>query len=181
MLQDSDRLSRLIHNILDFEKLSKGRTQLNIKSYNIRNTIQKTVDSLKHIADKKQVEIIIINQGDLTVEYDEDRIVQVLTNLISNAIKFCDVKKGVIIVDYKFDLGYLEVSIMDNGKGVPEQDLPFIFDKFYQSKNQNIQKPEGSGLGLAICKQIVENHNGNIWVKNNEKSGATFGFKLPFK
>ena len=181
MLQDSDRLSRLIHNILDFEKLSKGRTQLNIKSYNIRNTIQKTVDSLKHIADKKQVEIIIINQGDLTVEYDEDRIVQVLTNLISNAIKFCDVKKGVIIVDYKFDLRYLEVSIKDNGKGVPEQDLPFIFDKFYQSKNQNIQKPEGSGLGLAICKQIVENHNGNIWVKNNEKSGATFGFKLPFK
>ena len=75
----------------------------------------------------------------------------------------------------------MEVSIKDNGKGVPEQDLPFIFDKFYQSKNQNIQKPEGSGLGLAICKQIVENHNGNIWVKNNEKSGATFGFKLPFK
>lgn len=181
MLQDSDRLSRLIHNILDFEKLSKGRTQLNIKKYDIKNTIQKTIDSLRQIADKKQVEIISSNQSDLKAEYDEDRIVQVLTNLISNAIKFCDVKKGKIIVDYKFDLGYLEVSIKDNGKGVPEQDLPFIFEKFYQSKNQNIQKPEGSGLGLAICKQIVENHNGNIWVKNNEKSGATFGFKLPFK
>jgi len=181
MLQDSDRLSRLIHNILDFEKLSKGRTQLNIKIHNIKNTIRKTIDTLRHIADKKQVEIVNLNPNDFEVEYDEDRIVQVLTNLISNAIKFCDVKKGKIIVDYKFDLGYLEVSIKDNGKGVPEQDLPFIFDKFYQSKNQNIQKPEGSGLGLAICKQIVENHNGNIWVKNNEKSGATFGFKLPFK
>lgn len=181
MLQDSDRLSRLIHNILDFEKLSKGRTQLNIKKYNIRTTIQKTIDSLKHIADKKQVEIVSSNKSDLNAEYDEDRIVQVLTNLVSNAIKFCDVKKGKIVVDYKFDLGYLEVSIKDNGKGVPKQDLPFIFDKFYQSKNQNIQKPEGSGLGLAICKQIVENHNGKIWVKNNEKSGATFGFKLPFK
>tara|TARA_B100001063_G_C16754780_1_gene552459 strand:- start:859 stop:2310 length:1452 start_codon:yes stop_codon:yes gene_type:complete len=181
MLQDSDRLSRLIHNILDFEKLSKGRTQLNINKYNIRNTIQKTIDSLKHIADKKQVKIVCSNKSDLNAEYDEDRIVQVLTNLISNAIKFCDVKKGEIIVDYKFDLGYLEVSIKDNGKGVPEQDLPYIFDKFYQSKNQNIQKPEGSGLGLAICKQIVENHNGKIWAKNNQKSGATFGFKLPFK
>lgn len=181
MLQDSDRLSRLIHNILDFEKLSKGRTQLNIKKYNIRTTIQKTIDSLKQIADKKQVEIVSSNKSDLNAEYDEDRIVQVLTNLVSNAIKFCDVKKGKIVVDYKFDLGYLEVSIKDNGKGVPKQDLPFIFDKFYQSKNQNIQKPEGSGLGLAICKQIVENHNGKIWVKNNEKSGATFGFKLPFK
>ncbi|WP_426430508.1 ATP-binding protein [Winogradskyella sp. HB-48] len=181
MLQDSDRLSRLIHNILDFEKLSKGRTQLNIKKYNIRNTIQKTIDSLRHIADKKQVKIVSSNNSDLNAEYDEDRIVQVLTNLISNAIKFCDVKKGEIVVDYKFDLGYLEVTIRDNGKGVPSQDLPYIFDKFYQSKNQNIQKPEGSGLGLAISKQIVENHNGKIWVKNNEKSGATFGFKLPFK
>ncbi len=181
MLQDSDRLSRLIHNILDFEKLSKGRTQLNIHYFNIKQTIQKTIDSLKHIADKKQVEIINVNHNDFSAEYDEDRIVQVLTNLISNAIKFCDVKSGKIIVAYKFDLGYLEVTIKDNGKGVPQQDLPYIFNKFYQSKNQNIRKPEGSGLGLAICKQIIENHNGEIWVKNNEKNGATFGFKLPFK
>ncbi len=181
MLQDSDRLSRLIHNILDFEKLSKGRTQLNIKTHNIKNTIQKTIDTLRHIADKKQVEIVNLNPNDFEVEYDEDRIVQVLTNLISNAIKFCDVKKGKIIVDYKIDLGYLEVIINDNGRGIPKQDLPYIFDKFYQSKNQNIQKPEGSGLGLAICKQIIENHNGEVWVKNNEKSGATFGFKMPFK
>ncbi|GAB4156451.1 MAG: ATP-binding protein [Winogradskyella sp.] len=181
MLQDSDRLSRLIHNILDFEKLSKGRAQLNIKKYNIRETIEKTVESLRHIADKKQVEIINSNKSDLNAEYDEDRIVQVLTNLISNAIKFCDTKTGKIIVDYRYDEGFLEVTINDNGKGIPIQDLPFIFDKFYQSKNQNIQKPEGSGLGLAICKQIIENHNGKIWVKNNQKSGAIFGFKLPFK
>ena len=181
MLQDSDRLSRLIHNILDFEKLSKGRSTLNIKKYNIKNTIKKTIESLKHIADKKQVEIINSNNSDLNAEYDEDRIVQVLTNLISNAIKFCDVKKGKIVVDYRIDLGYLEVTIKDNGKGVPKRDLPYVFDKFYQSKNQNIQKPEGSGLGLAICKQIIEKHDGKIWVINNEKSGATFGFKLPFK
>ncbi|MDY2586727.1 sensor histidine kinase [Winogradskyella aquimaris] len=181
MLQDSDRLSRLIHNILDFEKLSKGRTQLNIKKYNIRETIEKTVESLRHIADKKQVEIINSNKSDLNAQYDEDRIVQVLTNLISNAIKFCDAKGGKIVVDYKYGDGYLEVTVNDNGKGIPAQDLPYIFNKFYQSKNQNIQKPEGSGLGLAICKQIVENHNGKIWVKNNQKRGAIFGFKLPFK
>ena len=181
MLQDSDRLSRLIHNILDFEKLSKGRTQLNIKKYNIRETIEKTVESLRHIADKKQVEIINSNKSDLNAQYDEDRILQVLTNLISNAIKFCDAKGGKIVVDYKYGDGYLEVTVNDNGKGIPAQDLPYIFNKFYQSKNQNIQKPEGSGLGLAICKQIVENHNGKIWVKNNQKRGAIFGFKLPFK
>ena len=180
MLQDSDRLSRLIHNILDFEKLSKGRTQLNIQKYNIRETIQKTIDSLSQIAENKEVQIIHSNTSDLYAKYDEDRIVQVLTNLISNAIKFCEAKAGKIVVDYKFDQGYLNVTVKDNGKGIPYQDLPYIFDKFYQSRNQNIQKPEGSGLGLAICKQIVENHQGKIWVENNQKSGVTFGFMLPF-
>ncbi|NRB58963.1 MAG: sodium:proline symporter [Winogradskyella sp.] len=181
MLQDSDRLSRLIHNILDFEKLSKGRAQLNIQKHNIRETIKRTFDSVNHIATKKQVEMVMASNSDINAEYDEDRILQVLTNLLSNALKFVEVKKGKIIADYKYVKGYLEVTIKDNGKGIPKQDLPYIFDKFYQSDNQNIQKPEGSGLGLAISKQIVENHNGKIWVRNNEKSGVTFGFKLPFK
>ena len=181
MLQDSDRLSRLIHNILDFEKLSKGRTQLSIQKYNIRETIQKTLDSLIHIANKKEVQLVNSNTSDVFAEYDEDRIMQVLTNLISNALKFTESTTGSIIADYKYDKGFLEVSIKDNGKGIPEEDIPFVFDKFYQSKHQNILKPEGSGLGLAISKQIIENHNGQIWVKKNQKSGVTFGFKLPFK
>ncbi|WP_411896173.1 ATP-binding protein [Winogradskyella sp. A2] len=181
MLQDSDRLSRLIHNILDFEKLSKGRTQLNIGKHNIRITIQNTVDRLHNVASKKGVALKHSNKSEFYAEYDEDRIVQVLTNLMSNAIKFCEEGEGKVVANYKYDEGFLEVTIKDNGKGIPEQDLPYIFDKFYQSKNQNIQKPEGSGLGLAISKQIIENHNGKIWVKNNKKGGVTFGFKLPFK
>jgi Na+/proline symporter/signal transduction histidine kinase len=181
MLQDSDRLSRLIHNILDFEKLSTGRSELNITKHNIRKTIKKTIDSLSHIAKKQNVEIVHSNKSDFYAEYDEDRIVQVLTNLLSNALKFIEPGKGKIIADYKYDEGYLNVSLKDNGKGIPDEDLPFVFDKFYQSKNQNTIKPEGSGLGLAISKQIIENHNGEIWVEKNQKSGVTFGFKLPFK
>lgn len=181
MLQDSDRLSRLIHNILDFEKLSKGRIQLDLAEYNIRDTIQKTVNSLQHTATKKEITIINSNTSAIFAIYDEDRITQVLTNLISNALKFCEPKTGEIIIDYKYEKGFLEITIKDNGKGIPEADIPFIFDKFYQSNNQNTIKPEGSGLGLAISKQIVDNHNGEIWTKNNKKSGVTFGFKLPFK
>lgn len=181
MLQDSDRLSRLIHNILDFEKLSTGRAQLNLNKFNIRETIQKTINGLSQIAKKKSIEIVHSNHSDLYAIYDEDRIIQVLTNLISNALKFVEPKKGVVIVDYKYDEGFLEVAIKDNGKGIPEEDIPYVFDKFYQSKNQNTIKPEGSGLGLAISKKIVENHDGKIWVNKNQKSGVTFGFKLPFK
>ena len=180
MLQDSERLSRLINNILDFEKLSKGRLKLNLVKQNIRETILKAVSSLSQIADNKQIKIIHSNTSDMYLYYDQDRILQVLVNLISNALKFTEPKTGKIIIDYKYEKGMLEVTVSDNGRGIPKQDLPYIFNKFYQSKNQNIIKPEGSGLGLAISKTIVENHQGKIWVKNNEKIGVTFGFQLPF-
>jgi signal transduction histidine kinase len=181
MMHDSERLSRLIHNILDFEKLSKGRADLNIAKFNIRDTILKAIQNLEPIAAKKEISIINSNNSDLFAEYDEDRILQVLTNLVSNAIKFCRPEEGEIVLDYKFEKGFLQVTVKDNGSGIPKQDIPYIFDKFYQSKNQNIIKPEGSGLGLAISKTIIENHKGQIWVKNNKKNGVTFGFQLPFK
>ena len=73
------------------------------------------------------------------------------------------------------------MSVTDNGKGIPEEDYDYIFDKFYQSKHQNTIKPEGSGLGLAITKQIVEKHHGKIWAKKDVKNGATLVFTLPFK
>lgn len=181
ILQDSDRLSRLIHNILDFEKLSTGRQQLDIQRHTIKKTIDKAITSISQIASKKEIEITNDSLVDFEFSYDEDRILQVLTNLLSNAIKFCEPKTGKIIVDYKMLNGFVEVYVKDNGKGVPEEDINYIFDKFYQSSDQNTIKPQGSGLGLAISKQIVENHHGKIWVKKGKKVGATFGFKLPFE
>ncbi len=180
MLNDSDRLSRLIHNILDFEKLSTGRSDLNLGRHNIRETIEKASDSLTQLAANKNIKLWSTNKSDYYLKYDEDRILQVLTNLISNALKFTEPGKGNIYVQYKYDNGYLEVQVSDNGKGIPTEDLPYVFDKFYQSKNQNIKKPQGSGLGLAISKQIIDNHGGKIWIENNAKSGATFSFTLPF-
>ncbi|WP_412984695.1 ATP-binding protein [Pontimicrobium sp. IMCC45349] len=181
ILQDSDRLSRLIHNILDFEKLSTGRQQLDIQRHTIKKTIDKAITSISQIASKKEIEITNDSLVDFEFSYDEDRILQVLTNLLSNAIKFCEPNKGKIIVDYKMLNGFVEVYVKDNGKGVPEEDINYIFDKFYQSSDQNTIKPQGSGLGLAISKQIIENHHGKIWVKKGKKVGATFGFKLPFE
>ena len=181
ILQDSDRLSRLIHNILDFEKLSTGRQQLETSRNGIKKTIDKAIASIQHVAAKKEIKIVNDNLVDFEFGYDEDRILQVLTNLLSNALKFCEPERGKIIVDYKMINGFVEVYVKDNGKGVPEEDLNYIFDKFYQSSDQNTIKPQGSGLGLAISKQIIEKHQGKIWVKKGQKKGATFGFKLPFK
>ena len=180
ILQDSDRLSRLIHNILDFEKLSTGREQLILNRNSIKKTVVKAISSIQHIASKKEIRIVHNHLVDFDLHYDEDRIIQVLTNLMSNAIKFCEPKKGIITISYKLINGYVEIYVKDNGKGISQEDHNFIFDKFYQSKYQNTIKPQGSGLGLAISKQIIEKHKGKIWVKNNKKNGATFGFKLLF-
>ena len=180
ILQDSDRLSRLIHNILDFEKLSTGRQDLVLRNNNIKNTINKAVAGIEQIAIKKEIKIKKFNLIDFEFVYDEDRVVQVITNLLSNAVKFCDYENGKILISSTLIDDYVEICINDNGKGVDSEDVPYIFNKFYQSKNQNTIKPEGSGLGLAICKQIIEKHNGNIKLKKINKKGTSFVFQLPF-
>ncbi|MCL5129882.1 sensor histidine kinase [Algibacter sp. L4_22] len=181
ILQDSERLGRLIHNILDFEKLETGRLNLDLQYQDIQKTIAKAIGSISQIAAKKEVQIINSNLHAFMTSYDEDRILQVLTNLLSNAIKFCPPKVGKIEIDYRLGNELVEISVTDNGKGIPKEDHDFIFDKFYQSKDQNTRKPQGSGLGLAITKQIVEKHKGKIWAKKDVKNGAMLVFTIPFK
>ncbi|RZJ57076.1 MAG: ATP-binding protein, partial [Flavobacterium sp.] len=113
--------------------------------------------------------------------YDEDRIIQVVTNLISNAIKFCPDEGGIIEIDLKSDDNCIITSVTDNGRGIHPDDMEAIFDKFYQSGNQNIKKPVGSGLGLAISRQIIEHHVGKIEAKNTDYGGACLTFTLPKK
>lgn len=180
MLYDSDRLGRLINNILDFEKLATGRLRLDMRLLDIQKTIKKAVANTQHIAAKKGIKISVKNVYPFKIHYDEDRILQVLYNLLSNAIKFCEPMSGHIEIDYKLGNEVLEISISDNGKGIPAEDIDYIFNKFYQSKHQNTIKPEGSGLGLAITKQIVEKHHGKIWAHKNIKIGAKFVFTIPF-
>ncbi len=180
ILQDSDRLSRLINNILDFEKLKTDRQDLDIQRNSIKKTLSKAIRSIQQIASNKEITIVNDNIIDFKFYYDEDRILQVLTNLLSNAIKFSEQSKGIITVDYKIVDGFVEVCITDNGKGIPKEDFKYIFDKFYQTSDQNTIKPQGSGLGLAISKEIIKKHKGKIWAEKDKKVGATFGFKLPF-
>lgn len=180
ILNDSDRLSRLINSILDFEKMSKGKTTLNFTPNDIQEVIEKSIQGVSHLATQKNIKILNENSRTFILEFDFDRILQVLTNLLSNAIKFSP-EYSIITINYKQTKDYIELSVSDNGKGIPKEDTYYIFDKFYQSKNQNIKKQEGSGLGLAISKQIIEQHQGEIWIDENYKNGAKLVFKLPFK
>ncbi len=180
MLQDSERLSRLIHNILDFEKLAKGKEKLDLQLNLINKTIEKVMESLAPAASKKNIEIQTKNTHPIKFRYDEDRMIQVFTNLIYNSLKFCEPENGIISIDYKLGNQSIEISVRDNGKGFEETDVDFVFDKFFQSKNQNVIKPQGSGLGLAISKQIVVSHGGDIFINKNYTDGAEVIIKIPF-
>ena len=178
IISESDRLNRLIDKILDLEKFETGKQTIHPTKNNLIETIEKSIEPLQQLIKNKKITIAIESKSIVTAYYDEDRIFQVITNLVSNAIKFCPDDEGLITIQVSDQGDFIQTSVIDNGKGVPHNDFEAIFEKFYQSINQNIKKPVGSGLGLAICKQIIEHHKGKIWVEPTVK-GACIVFTLP--
>ncbi|PWA05798.1 sensor histidine kinase [Flavobacterium psychrotolerans] len=180
IISESDRLNRLIDKILDLEKFETGKQKIYLSKNNISKTVEKTLDSLKQLIKNKNI-IVEFTEASKEIKafYDEERIIQVIHNLLSNAIKFCSKTEGKITIKIIENKDVVEVRIHNNGKEINEEDFEVIFDKFYQSRNQNVKKPIGSGLGLAISKQIIEHHKGKIWAENTEPGGVTFTFALP--
>lgn len=178
IISESDRLNRLIDKILDLEKFETGKQTLHPAKNNLIKTIEKSIEPLQQLIKNKNISIYIESKNSVIAYYDEDRIFQVITNLVSNAIKFCPEEEGLITLQVTDNDAFIQTRVIDNGKGVPHNDFEAIFEKFYQSINQNIKKPVGSGLGLAICKQIIEHHKGKIWVEPSVK-GACIVFTLP--
>lgn len=181
IISESDRLNRLIDKILDLEKFETGKQKLHFSEYFFEDTINKAIDPLKHLMDMNKITLILeAPKSKLKAVYDEERMIQVINNLISNAIKFAKKDTGLIIVRW-FTLHEKHVlQVYNNGLEIDKADLNAIFDKFYQSQNQNFKKPIGSGLGLAICKQIMEAHRGTISAQNLT-DGVEFNCEWPSK
>lgn len=179
IISESDRLNRLIDKILDLEKFETGKQIINATVNNVDLTVEKALEPLQQLIKNKGISIHQVKCGNVLALYDEDRIVQVITNLISNAIKFCPEQNGTIYIAINANETNITTTVNDNGKGINPDDIDTIFDKFYQSNNQNIKKPVGSGLGLAISRQIIEYHKGRIWAENREGGGASLIFTLP--
>lgn len=178
IISESDRLNRLINKILDLEKFETGKQQIHLVKNSLDHTIVTALEPLQQLIRNKNIAVHFLTGTDSQAWFDEERIIQVVTNLVSNAVKFCPETNGQISITITDTGNFIETSIKDNGKGINPEELDAIFDKFYQSTNQNIKKPVGSGLGLAICKQIIEHHKGKIWAENKE-NGAVFYFTLP--
>jgi signal transduction histidine kinase len=180
IISESDRLNRLIDKILDLEKFETGKQTIYPTKNNLVETIEKALEPLQQLIKNKNILVHFEHDFKAIAYYDQDRITQVITNLISNAIKFCPEQNGIITIQMSKINDEIKTLIWDNGKGINKNDYESIFEKFFQSNNQNIKKPVGSGLGLAICKQIIEHHKGKIYV-NPTDNGACIAFTLPTK
>ena len=110
---------------------------------------------------------------------DRDRLTQVMLNLLSNSVKFCDAKHGHVMVTVSHRQESVQVDVCDNGQGIAREDQELIFEKFRQAGDTLTEKPSGTGLGLAICRQIVGHFGGRLWVESAHSRGATFSFSLP--
>jgi signal transduction histidine kinase/Na+/proline symporter len=182
IIKESDRLSRLINQVLDLEKFESGKVRILKENLNLEEIINDSIETIVHLAKEKGIRIKKIIDKNLPVfEGDRDRIMQVMLNLLSNALKFTEPQKGTITITAYEEEDSLYVNVLDDGTGISKTYQELIFDKFYQAHDQTIKKPKGSGLGLAISKRIIELHNGKIWVESEVGKGSKFSFTIPLE
>ena len=181
IVSDCDRLTRLIGNVLDLEKYESGSQKLQLKKIDIKLPIEECVLAIKPLLHRRKVKFTVDLPSKIPATYiDTDKVKQVLTNLLGNAVKFCNPVDGEISLSVVAKKRFLEIRISDNGLGIRPEEREMVFDKFYQVKNQTRRKPTGSGLGLAISKNIVRMHRGEIWIEDGiGGKGAAIAFSLP--
>jgi len=173
---NTDRLIRLINDILDIERMESGRATLHVRRCSLRDLVQQAIETMTAMADAADVKLqLIVNAAPdgVALDADPDRILQVITNLLSNAIKFSPPETTVSIY-LDTDADWLTLRVSDHGRGIPTDKLESIFDRFQQVEASDSRQKGGTGLGLAICKTIVQQHNGSIWAESNvqQKRGA---------
>jgi signal transduction histidine kinase len=178
--QETDRLVRLINNLLDLAKMESRTFKLQTEWISIPTLMESCRESLTGLSQTAQVEIEIHNPKEkIEASLDKDRIQQVVTNLISNAIKYSPKNDKVILGHFINEQNRLEITITDRGPGIAEHDQQLIFEKFRQATQPESKLVKGTGLGLAISKALVEEHGGTIHVQSKIGAGSTFSFTIP--
>ncbi|MDQ3973099.1 MAG: response regulator, partial [Actinomycetota bacterium] len=174
---NTDRLVRLINDILDVERLQAGKAALHKQACDAAELVSRCAEAMRPMADEAGVCLVTAVEP-ATVWADSDRIEQTLTNLISNAVKFSPPGTTVRLLTIREEQA-VRFEVVDEGRGIPPDKLQGVFGRFQQVDASDSREKGGSGLGLAICRNIVEQHGGRIWVDSSPGRGATFAFTLP--
>jgi signal transduction histidine kinase len=174
---NSRHLIRLINDLLDIEKVELGEIQLAYDHFSVLHVCKEAIEIVFPQAAKRSIKVIA-PENDFEMYADQDRICRVIINMLSNAIKFSP-KNAQVEVLTQQGKDYVEISVKDQGRGIPQNMLDTVFERFKQVEASDGSKKGGSGLGLAICKGFVEAHGGIIKVESKESEGSRFWFRIP--
>jgi signal transduction histidine kinase/putative methionine-R-sulfoxide reductase with GAF domain len=177
---ECDRLTRLVTDILDVSRLEAGQRPLRLSRFDVQRIIQEIADSLTAVSRPRQITIEIAVEPGLVAEADADLLRRLYLNLLGNAVKFSPVG-GVVRVRAAAQGEEWTGSVEDQGCGIPAEDLPRVFERFFRGRQPGEQQVEGTGLGLAIARGIVELHGGRIWAESKASGGSCFCFVLPLR
>jgi two-component system phosphate regulon sensor histidine kinase PhoR len=174
---EADRMTQMVSEITELSRIETGRAELRMTPLNLKLLVEEVAAQLNPLAQRHQVTITTDLATDLPAgRGDKDRIRQALVNLVHNAIKF-NHPGGSVTMSTNASGEFVIVSVSDTGVGIPEEELPHVFERFYKADRARTRG--GSGLGLAIAKHIVQAHGGSIWAQSEEGQGSTFSFSLP--
>ncbi len=180
IVKESERLTRLINDVLDMAKVESGRMDWNIETTHADLLVTDAVNAVYQLYQKRNIKLDTqIPDKSIQLEVDRDRILQVLINMLSNSAKFCEPDTGEVEIGFKVKTEFIEFYVDDNGPGIDDENQTLVFEKFHQVSDQQSGKPKGTGLGLAISKLIVEHHKGRIWLESQPGKGCSFRFTLP--
>ena len=179
---NADRLARLIADVLDLSKIESGKIDLRLASLPISSILREVVEVLRPLAGEKLIDLEVLGlDNDVEVWGDRDKVIQILMNLIGNALKFTPLHGKISIGVGKLGTEWVKFCVANTGPGIPAEEAGKIFDKFYQLEQSNRQKAQGTGLGLAISKALVEMHGGDIRLESDVDRGCVFSFTLPVR
>jgi signal transduction histidine kinase len=179
ILRSASRLKKIIDDLTNVNAVQSGTAKLKQRTVSINIIIQEITASFQETAQAKGVSLDTeLPRLDLMLDCDEEKIALALNNLVENALVFID-RNGHVIVTAEKLPGYIKVSVIDSGIGIPTKDVPHVFDKFYQVESHLTRHHGGMGLGLSVAKAMIEMHDGQIWVESIEGKGSNFSFLLP--
>lgn len=179
VLRNTQRLDRIIQDFLEISRIEAARLKFNFVRVDLSSSVKKVVEEIKGFMPEKKIKIHLEMSKLPTIEVDPDRVMQVLRNLLTNAVKFSKENKNIWIYIQPRQ-GDIIFTVKDEGVGIKRENQARIFEPFYQVDNMYQHQSGGTGLGLAICKGIVESQNGKIWFNSEEGKGTTFYFTIPF-
>jgi two-component system phosphate regulon sensor histidine kinase PhoR len=175
-----ERMEEMIASMLEMARLEKG-ARLEFADCDLGAIMRSAVDLVENIAQKRGITVHLSIEDELGIVSGDRRLLaQVMSNLLTNAVKY-NQENGTIWVTVSNQPEFVQVDVRDNGVGIPEEDLPHVFDPFFRAGNSAQTRASGSGLGLAIVRSVIHKHQGYIWVRSAEGEGSTFSFTLPRK